>query len=219
METLFRLAICLGLIIGLSIFSEDLAFNRTSEGPAVATTPLRESCSSVPAASCVALLSREDVRIELAIEDAQKQLIDECLANYRAELSTRFNDVAARGMTQKQFESVLNHERAFQKLGLTELEKQLIEILTNQQWTRLQQLQRQREGMHAFRRPEVIAALNLTNDQFERIRDLPVVGFCLCAPDEQRVIVRVAISTILTESQSITWKNLRGEEFAFGPLD
>lgn len=217
MEALFRLAIGLGLLVGLSLFAKDVVLDQTGLRRDSATAAATSSSCS-PDAGILALVATNEVQSELAIDTSQKQMIDELIASVREASvahASNMDEACERSGVQMVFDDWSNCATAFQTKNLKIVEVQLQEILNPEQWSRLEQLQRQREGIRAFGRPDVIVALQLTNEQLERINELPVIGFFSSAPPEHRSSLRKSLIGILTESQWSEWSSLRGNEFTF----
>jgi spore coat protein CotH len=104
-------------------------------------------------------------------------------------------------------------------------EQRLAQILDASQLERLNQLRLQREGVVAFRRPEVVKRLGLTDEQLGKIGDLqqqsrPPFGFG--PPDfdhhqAQQSQALEAARALLSEEQKTTWAAMTGRQFAFQP--
>jgi serine/threonine protein kinase len=91
--------------------------------------------------------------------------------------------------------------------------------LTPAQVQRLRQIALQRQGLSAFREPDVIAALQLTNAQRDRIRTIEfetnfgsAPGAPRFGPPDQKKAVQRA-ERVLTPEQAVVWRGLVGEPF------
>lgn len=107
------------------------------------------------------LLSDERVQEELGVDDAQQQKIEkliDLLWSQRAET----ND-------QQLTREERQHELA-ESLRLHEV--QIAQVIRPRQMERLREIALQQQGPFAFKRPEVIEALNLSSDQRKRITDI-----------------------------------------------
>jgi hypothetical protein len=107
--------------------------------------------------------------------------------------------------------------------------KAISDILKPDQVKRLKQLELQQAGMVAFSRPDVQKALNLTDEQKQKVRsiadaagqemrDIFQGGAAAGAQEkiaEMRKKTMEKIQGVLTDDQKKTWKELTGEPFAF----
>ena len=217
MDVLFRIAIGFSLLVGLSMVGGDLVRDQADRKPDLAMKSAGSS-SSCQVAMNLALLISRDVQTELDLDVSQQLLIEECLASFREEsdlVAALFVGAPAKEQSGNEFDDWISRQRMSQASALAKLSGQFEQILNPDQWSRLKQLQRQREGLRAFTRPDVVTTLQLRKEQIERIHDLPVVGFCSSGTIEHRSNALKNLSRVLTESQWLKWQALVGEEFTF----
>ncbi|HZT78738.1 MAG TPA: serine/threonine-protein kinase [Gemmataceae bacterium] len=165
------------------------------------------------------LLRDAAVRDDLRLTTEQRARLDEL---HRV-LERRPERSASDGDRQRFFEEVRTAVQAIRK------------VPTEKQAHRLQQIDLQLQGPHAFRDPEVARALKLTAWQKGRIRKIEGETFFFGQPDsdnpwmthEERLkAARERIQALLTPEQKKQWDEMTGEPFqglarpfpAFGPF-
>jgi len=109
------------------------------------------------------LLSNPAVAEDLALSDAQQQRLAELLPRWFGEKIRAYEEVRNAGVTVRR--------RRF--VELAENHEQIVrELLTEDQWARLDQLAIQSQGIYAFREPDIVQALNLNSEQRAALREL-----------------------------------------------
>lgn len=166
----------------------------------------------------VGLLRNPQVQQELKLTDQQKQQLEQLGEQWREKM---------RGLRD------LPPEERRQKVqGMrAEVEKQLSQILNEQQMKRLKQIALQVEGYAALERPEVAEQVGLTKEQRQKIRDIlrqadekRREAFQQRQGDRQAVFQRMReirqwvdgeIEKLLTAEQKKKWQELIGAPFKF----
>ncbi len=173
-------------------------------------------------ASRVMLLTMPEVRKEIAVSEAQQKPLDDLIAETQAQSRAAFGSVnfqelanlsdeeRAQRFAEVAKKSAEAEKKADEKLG---------KILEGKQLERLSQLNMQREGTAALKRPEVAKKLQLTEDQQSKIGKVQVPGFGPgrgpgLSPDETRKMLADAVA-VLTDEQKTKWGELTGPEFNF----
>ncbi|MFA0768472.1 MAG: hypothetical protein OXFUSZZB_001800 [Candidatus Fervidibacter sp.] len=164
------------------------------------------------------LLRNQQVQQELKLTDQQKQQLEQLGEQWREKM---------RGLRD------LPPEERRQKVqGMrAEVEKQLSQILNEQQMKRLKQIALQVEGYAALERPEIADQVGLTKEQRQKIRDiLRQAGekrreaFQQGQGDRQAAFQRMReirqwvdgeIEKLLTAEQKKKWQELVGAPFKF----
>ena len=164
------------------------------------------------------LLRNQQVQQELKLTDQQKQQLEQLGEQWREKM---------RGLRD------LPPEERRQKVqGMrAEVEKQLSQILNEQQMKRLKQIALQVEGYAALERPEIADQVGLTKEQRQKIRDiLRQAGekrreaFQQGRSDRQAAFQRMReirqwvdgeIEKLLTAEQKKKWQELVGAPFKF----
>jgi serine/threonine protein kinase len=172
----------------------------------------------------VFLLSSPDVLEDLRVSDAQRQRLKALSDGMHQRLKNSFGD----------FGRLSREERGQRFVELArESDKGMRDILTQPQLDRLQQIEWQLQGPHAFDDPHMAATLKLTAGQKERLRGIEAEQFG-CGPGDHgpgglpkgpAPAARTAadrIAAVLTADQADRWKEMTGEPFkgrafAFGP--
>src|SRR5262249_49926607 len=161
------------------------------------------------AASQLHLLCQPPVLDELRLDDGQRPKVSEFCARVGKEWLGSLNDVGRLSPAQRR-------RRAVERARAYEAEVKL--LLTPGQQVRLRQIGLQVEGPGAFAEPEVIAELQLTADQRDRIRTIeedalfgwmrrPQPGDSVKAherPATERILA------VLTEEQVRRWRAMTG---------
>jgi Spy/CpxP family protein refolding chaperone len=166
----------------------------------------------------VGLLRSPQVQQELKLTDQQKQQLEQLGEQWREKM---------RGLRD------LPPEERRQKVqGMrAELEKQLSQILNEQQMKRLKQIALQVEGYAALERPEIADQVGLTKEQRQKIRDIlrqadekRREAFQQGQGDRQAAFQRMReirqwvdgeIEKLLTAEQKKKWQELVGAPFKF----
>jgi Spy/CpxP family protein refolding chaperone len=166
----------------------------------------------------VGLLRSPQVQQELKLTDQQKQQLEQLGEQWREKM---------RGLRD------LPPEERRQKVqGMrAEVEKQLSQILNEQQMKRLKQIALQVEGYAALERPEIADQVGLTKEQRQKIRDIlrqadekRREAFQQGQGDRQAAFQRMReirqwvdgeIEKLLTAEQKKKWQELVGAPFKF----
>jgi serine/threonine protein kinase len=115
-------------------------------------------------ASHFALLQQESVQDDIALSESQRQVV--------ARLDQKWHEAF------REFSRVGSDEREHRRLVLArEQEAEVERLLTPLQLARFKQIVVQNQGPAAFRDPEIVAALNLSAGQRERIRAIQADAF------------------------------------------
>ena len=164
------------------------------------------------------LLRNQQVQQELKLTDQQKQQLEQLGEQWREKM---------RGLRD------LPPEERRQKVeGMrAEVEKQLSQILNEQQMKRLKQIALQVEGYAALERPEIADQVGLTKEQRQKIRDIlrqaaekRREAFQQGRSDRQAAFQRMReirqwvdgeIEKLLTAEQKKKWQELVGAPFKF----
>ena len=182
------------------------------------------------------LLQMAEVQKEVSLTDEQK-----------AEL-TKLNEAArpaagAAGFDREAFAKLTEEERTKQrdemrKAGeerMKKSEEAIKTLLKPEQWTRLNELRAQRDGMRAWSRAEVQKELGLTEEQIAKIKTLNEGqgqgGFGGGRPnpdqseeearkareerDAKRATYEKDMAAVLTADQTAAWAKLQGAKFEF----
>lgn len=120
------------------------------------------------------LLAQSGVQRELNLEDAQRERLMELLSTWR-KADNAYMESLAKGSSE-----VLEQERL---VAAEKLEAELGNLLTAPQMVRFKQLAIQDQGVMAFREPEIIDVLQLSDDQRKQIRNLERTVFVRGGPD------------------------------------
>ena len=164
------------------------------------------------------LLRNQQVQQELKLTHQQKQQIEQLGEQWREKMR------GLRDLTPEERRQKVQGMRA-------ELEKQLSQILNEQQMKRLKQIALQVEGYAALERPEVAERVGLTKEQRQKIRDIlrqaaekRREAFQQGRSDRQAAFQRMReirqwvdgeIEKLLTPEQKKKWQELIGEPFKF----
>jgi hypothetical protein len=171
-----------------------------------------------------ALLSNKGVQSEIKASDDQVSKLNALAEDMRGKQREQF----------QKLQDVPEEQRAEKgrELGRTlnaEIRKNLVEILKPEQLKRYEQIQTQQAGPAAFDTPRVLDALNLTDDQKSKIREINEgllasmrelfpnfqndrEGTMRKIADARKEATGKAIA-VLTAAQKETWKNLTGEPY------
>jgi Spy/CpxP family protein refolding chaperone len=185
------------------------------------------------------LLRMAEVQKELNITDAQKPKLDDLLEELQSDAQSAmsgFDFQAIRDMSPEERNTKMSEIRAKTDELNKQSEPKIAKVLDENQMKRLKQLQIQQEGSAAFTRPEVVAKLNLTDDQKAKIKKLQDdamaqmrSAFNPDASQEERQAARAKmqesraktlkdIVALLNSDQAKTWSELTGKEFKFPPF-
>lgn len=211
MVIVFRLAVGICCLVGLGMFTDQLAQETPRPLPQAPTVVL-------PQAELPILLARVDVQEELRMTSTQCAEVDEWLRSLLDHLERNCPRVESCDYSEtptEETEAQLLEIRAFVQDSMDESELALPGILTTMQLVRLHQLQFQRKGVVALQATETIELFQLTRRQLERIRQLPVFGLAPSVPDDLQQQCDAAIDRILTPSQQQHRMDLAGERFKF----
>jgi serine/threonine protein kinase len=166
------------------------------------------------AASHLYLLCQPAVLDDLGVSDDQRPKVKEFCARVGREWKESFADVGRLSPAERGRRAVAR-ARAY--------EAEVNALLTPAQRARLGQIALQAEGPGAFREPEVVAALNLTAEQRDRIRtieDEALFGWMrgprrATADGDATAREKTAnerLVAVLTDEQLRRWRALTGEE-------
>jgi hypothetical protein len=164
------------------------------------------------AASQLHLLCQPPVLDDLGLDDAQRPKVREFCARVGKEWRDSLNDVGRVSAAQRR-------RRAVERARAYEAEVNV--LLTPAQRVRLRQIGLQAEGPGAFAEPEVVAELQLTADQRDRIRTIeedalfgwmrrPPTGDSAKDPEARPGSANERILAVLTEEQVRRWRALTG---------
>ncbi|HKB36938.1 MAG TPA: serine/threonine-protein kinase, partial [Gemmataceae bacterium] len=173
------------------------------------------------------LLTEESVLDDLRLSEEQRRRI--------TDLSGRLDE--QRQQSFAGFHRLAEEERRQRFLELARQNKAAVaEILSPEKLSRLRRIELQRQGLGAFRDPDVVGALKLTGEQRDRIRTIedevfrrpdgvrpgPPQGgpqFWQAREEAMRKALERIQKTVLTEEQAKQWKEMTGEPFkaAFTP--
>lgn len=175
------------------------------------------------------LLMIPEVRAELKVTDEQHQKLRTALEGLRSE---------GGGGQRGGFGNLSEEERAEMRKRMEELQKKTDEamksVLSEEQITRLRQLDIQRQGAQALGRPDVAEKLGLTDEQKTKMReiqeaarpDFSAFGNLRDASPEEREKVMsemrskrekadADVMALLDTEQKAIWESLIGEKFNF----
>lgn len=189
------------------------------------------------------IITRPDVQKELAVTETQKTAIAELFPNRRgAGGGPRGGDQpggptagppppppggqggAAAGPRGQRDPEAMRAQQA-------EQEKKLKAILDGKQWTRLNELRLQQDGVNALFRPEVAKEVGLSADQSSKLEDIrrssmeammaAREGSDMDREERQAMMEKFRTDTdakmlaVLTEPQKLTWATMQGKPFKF----
>lgn len=175
------------------------------------------------------LLMIPEVRAELKVTDEQYQKLRTAMEGLRPE---------GGGGQRGGFGNLSDEERAEMRKRLEEFQKKTDEamksVLSEEQITRLRQLDLQRQGAGALGRPDVAEKLGLTDEQKTKMReiqeaarpDFSAFGNLRDASQEERDKVRAEMRAkrekadadtmaLLDAEQKAIWESMVGEKFDF----
>jgi hypothetical protein len=160
-----------------------------------------------------------EVRKELNTSDQQNKQIEELNTELQNQFRAAFGNINFQEMQdlkpeerQKRFAEVRKKSEEAGKKA----DEKLKAILDAKQWTRLEQLQFQRDGIAALNRPEIAKQLGLTDEQKRKIGDAARGGFGPFGPGpEARDKALADAVALLTAEQKAKWQELRGKDFKF----
>lgn len=174
------------------------------------------------------LLMMPEVRTELKVTDEQQQKLRTAMEGLRPE----------GGGQRGGFGNLSEEERAEMRKRMEELQKKTDEamksVLSEEQITRLRQLDIQRQGAQALGRPDVAEKLGLTDEQKTKMReiqeaarpDFSAFGNLREASQEEREKAMAEmrakrekadadVMALLDAEQKAIWESLVGEKFNF----
>lgn len=175
------------------------------------------------------LLMMPEVRTELKVTDEQQQKLRTAMEGLRPE---------GGGGQRGGFGNLSEEERAEMRKRMEEMQKKADEamksVLSEEQITRLRQLEIQRQGAGALGRPDVAEKLGLTDEQKAKMReiqegarpDFAAFGNLREASQEEREKVMsemrakrekadADMMALLDAEQKAIWESLVGEKFNF----
>jgi hypothetical protein len=197
----------------IELRQNDPKAKRELEDTQAQVTAILSELTTMQGAEKYDLLRDRGVQGEIGLTDEQKKRVDGLFPR----------PGGLRGGPLHDFNRLSPEQRAKRLDQLKELDGAITPLLTPTQATRLDQLALQSRGPMAFREPEVIAALKLTADQRDRMRD---IGFGLRGPagrgeggrggrgggerefDLKAMMDRVL--GVLTAEQSAAWDQMTG---------
>jgi hypothetical protein len=168
------------------------------------------------------LVENESVQKELNLDKDQVDKVKETVQKVRDEHKDDFaklNDLGREEQREKR--------RELTRTVTDETLKALGDVLKPEQLKRFKQIELQQAGTQAFTRPEVQKALNLTDDQKEKIKtiaddaakqrsELFQGGNARGSFDKLTALRKETaekVQAVLTDDQKKTWKDLTGEPF------
>ena len=180
------------------------------------------------------LLRIEEVQKELGVTDEQKAEFTKAMESMQGPGS--FNREEFRKLSQEERDKKLAEFRKEGEERSKKADESVKALLKPEQWTRLNELRLQREGVRSWSREEVQTQLALTDEQKAKIKTLTEVqgqGFGAGGPrnfqdmsDEERAKLREEMTArrdafdkgmaeVLTPEQKETWAKLQGAKFEF----
>jgi serine/threonine protein kinase len=150
------------------------------------------------AASQLYLLCQMAVLADLRLDEGQQAKVGEFTARVGKEWAASLGEFGRLSPAERGRRAVAR-ARAY--------EAEVHALLTPAQQLRLRQIGLQAEGPGAFSQPEVVAELQLTAEQRERIRTIAEEAFF----GRNRAASNARIVEVLTEEQSRRWRDLSGE--------
>jgi hypothetical protein len=203
------LALALGLITALA-------------APAVAQQRQRGQFGGRGQGGVGMLAENESVQKELNIDKDQADKIKEAVDKVRDSHKDEFTKLQDLGQDERRTKA--------EELGRAVSEetlKALADVLKPEQLKRLKQIELQQAGERAFTRPDVQAALKLTDDQKDQVktltedaakqrRELFQGGNAQGSRDKLTAVRKETlekVQAVLTDGQKKTWKDLTGEPF------
>jgi Spy/CpxP family protein refolding chaperone len=183
----------------------------------------------------VALLAMEEVQAELKLTDEQKAKLREVRSELGGGPGAGGNRGNFRDMSREERQKQMEELRKQMEERAKKAEELVKGVLTPEQSTRLGELRIQREGIQAFTRSEVVAALMLTDAQKEAVleilesarpqrgqgggqgRNADPEAFRKVMEElqEKRKKAQADIEAILTDTQKAEWTKLHGAMFDF----
>jgi hypothetical protein len=171
-----------------------------------------------------ALLNNESVQKELKMDAGQVDKVKEAVK----QVTDKHRDDFAKLRDLSQEERRTKTQELTRTVS-AETRKAVSDILKPEQIKRLQQIELQQAGVMAFNQPEVQKALNLTDEQKQKIktigedfvkeqRELRQPGGNPQETQQKMAALRKQttdkVQSLLTEDQKKSWKELTGEPFA-----
>jgi len=170
------------------------------------------------------LLQNASVQKELKLSDDQKDKIKTITKEFREKNKDELAKLFTPDLDQKERQEIgqkLNHEAM----------KLLTPVLTDDQRKRFHQLELQVSGAQAFSDPKVQKALKLTDDQKDKIKTIEEDArkevqeiFQNAGEDRAAAMKKLGalrketlekVTTVLTDEQKKSWKDMTGKPFEF----
>jgi hypothetical protein len=168
------------------------------------------------------LLTNGGVQKELKMDKDQVEKVTQAVTKFRDDHKDELDKVRDPNLSREERAEVMKKvSEASQKM--------LADVLKPEQRKRLRQIQLQQQGIIAFADPEVLKALNLTDEQKEKLKAVNDEArqkmqdiFQKAAGDRQEAMKQMAelrkenlasAMKILTDEQKKSWKELTGEPF------
>ena len=170
--------------------------------------------------SMTALLDIAEIQKELGLDDAQKKQTATLVAALQHQTQTAFREInfqELQNLTEEEREKRMTDVRSKVEEISNQADSKVSDVLKPQQINRLKQLQLQREGVAAFRRPDISKQLDLTSEQQEKLRALDGAGFGFGGPGGGQAAQRQQADAlvILTADQKTKWGEVTGKAFQF----
>ncbi len=179
----------------------------------------------------LALLRMEEVQKELELTDEQKSEIQKLAESQRGQRGQGGDRQNFQNLSQEERQQRFAQLREQAEARAKETREKLAEILLPHQSERLDQLVIQQQGINALNNPEVQAKLELTDDQKEKLRQVPqelreqlFQGGGRGEGDAQarreqfekfRTEMESKMLAVLTDAQKQKFEELKGKKFDF----
>lgn len=166
--------------------------------------------------SLVMLLRMPEVRKEIAASDKQNKLIEELIADLQKQIQASVAGINFQQLQdldpqerQKRFDDMRKKSEQAGKKA----DEKLKPILDGKQWTRLNQLQIQRQGVAAFNRPDIAKKLGLSDEQKRKLQAQSQDRFGPFGPAREKALADAV--ALLSADQKTKWQEITGKEFKF----
>ncbi|WP_010582576.1 CotH kinase family protein [Schlesneria paludicola] len=191
--------------------------------------------------AAITLIGMPDVRSELGVTKEQQPVLDQLIAETQKEARGSMGDMSPIDLLELDDDARddrLRQMRQKMEKVIEQSDERMAKILTSEQTQRLAELCRQRAGIAAMLKPDMVKQLQLSEDQTARLKQLeesgrPQVvgappggvpggrpGFGGGPPDFERMeqLRRRAESeavAVLNDDQQTKWKEMLGKPFSF----
>lgn len=171
-----------------------------------------------PPVSNAMLLGIPEVQKELGLSDEQLKLVSGWIGQTQEQLQrvmAGFNFQDLQSLPDEERDQKLEEFRQKSDSANRQSDEKLAAILHVPQVARLNQLKLQRGGIQTLLQDDIAQKLSLTDEQRQKLRNLPRESFFPFSPPDVRQQAQTEALAILTDAQKTQWTELRGKEFTF----